>query len=85
MLLPFYSFRAAWKHYDVVYLDYVVLQIHNWKSKWVVDTDAIGLIVLSILRSIRLSMKSSIRCPMGCPMRISIVRDMGNSLRWTIR
>ena len=33
----------------------------------------IGLIVLSILRSIRLS------------MRMSIVRDMGNSLRWTIR
>ena len=45
----------------------------------------IGLIVLSILWSIRLSMRSSIRCPMGCPMRSSIVRDMGNSLRWTVR
>ena len=40
-----------------------------------------GLIVLSILQSIRMSMRSSIRCP----MRISIARDMGNSLRWTIR
>ena len=46
---------------------------------------SIGLIVLSILWSIRLSMRSSIRCPMGCPMRISIVRYMGNSLRWTMR
>ena len=45
----------------------------------------IGLIVLSILQSIRLSMRSSIRCPMGCPMRMSIARDMGNSLRWNIR
>ena len=45
----------------------------------------IGLIVLSILRSIRLSMRSSIRCPIGCPMRMSIVRDMGKSLRWTMR
>ena len=45
----------------------------------------IGLIFLSILQSIRLSMRSSIRCLMGCPMRMSTVRDMGNSLRWTIR
>ena len=41
----------------------------------------IGLIVLSILWSIILSMRSS----MGCPLRISIVRDMGNSLGWTVR
>ena len=40
----------------------------------------IGLIVLSILQSIRLSMRRSIRCPMGCRMRSSMVRDMGNSL-----
>ena len=40
----------------------------------------IGLIVMSMLRSIRLSMRSSIRCPMGCPMRSSLVRDMGKSL-----
>ena len=45
----------------------------------------IGLIVISMLWSIILSMRSSIRCPMGCPMRMPIVRDMGKSLRWTIR
>ena len=37
-ILPFDSYRAAWKHCDVVYLDYAVLQSHNWKSKQVVDT-----------------------------------------------
>ena len=45
----------------------------------------VGLVFLSILRSIRLSTRSSIRCPMGCPMRSSIIRDLGNSLRWTVR
>ena len=45
----------------------------------------IQLIALSILWSIRLSMRSSIRCPMGYTMRSSIRRDMGNSLRWTVR
>ena len=37
-LLPFEPYRAAWKHCDVSYLDYAMLQIHNWKSKQVVDT-----------------------------------------------
>ena len=37
-LLPFDPCRVAWKHCDVGYLDYAVLQSHNWKSKWVVDT-----------------------------------------------
>ena len=29
MLLPFDPCRVAWKHYDVVYLDYAVLQSYN--------------------------------------------------------
>ena len=37
-LLPFDPYRAAWKHCDVGYLDYGVLQSHNWKSKQVFDT-----------------------------------------------
>ena len=37
-LLLFQPYRAAWKNYDVVYLDYAVLQSHNWKIKKVVDT-----------------------------------------------
>ena len=40
----------------------------------------IRLIALSILLSIRLSMRSSIIYPMGCPKRRSISRDMENSL-----
>ena len=38
ILLPFDLCRVAWKNYDVVYLDYAVLQSHNWKSKQVVGT-----------------------------------------------
>ena len=38
ILLLFDPFRVAWKHHNVVYLDYVGVQGHNSESKWVVDT-----------------------------------------------
>ena len=38
ILLPFDPCRVAWKHHNVVYLDYLGLQSHNSVSKWVVDT-----------------------------------------------
>ena len=38
ILLPFDPCRVAWKHHNVVYLDYVGLQSHNSESKRVVDT-----------------------------------------------
>ena len=38
IILPFDPCRVAWKHHDVVYLDYLGLQSHNSESKRVVDT-----------------------------------------------
>ena len=38
ILLLFDPCRVAWKHHNVVYLDYVELQSHNSGSKRVVDT-----------------------------------------------
>ena len=39
ILLPFEPYRDTWKHYDVVYPNYAMLQSHNLKSKQVVDTN----------------------------------------------
>ena len=38
ILLPFDPCRVAWKHHNVVYLDYLGPKSHNLESKRVVDT-----------------------------------------------